>query len=292
MSGVSIRDLLHVTPGTTVHLGAIDPRSTPGLPDDRAVRRDPKDWARTDIAARLPHLAELQERLYASAKVAGDRRRILLVLQAMDCGGKDGVITHVVGALNPSGVRVHSFGPPAPEERRHHFLWRIRKALPDAGYFGVFNRSHYEDVLVVRVHGLVRPEIWSRRYDEINRFEAGLSVDGYTIVKAMLHISPEEQAERLLARLDDPTKRWKYNPSDVEERARWNSYQRAYEAALTRCSTPAAPWYVVPADRKWYRDWAVTHLLTEVMDGMELRYPEPDLDLEAERKRVLATTPE
>jgi PPK2 family polyphosphate:nucleotide phosphotransferase len=291
MSAVPIRDLLRVTPGTTADLGAIDPGSTPGLPDDRAVQRDPKGWARAEVAARLPHLAELQERLYASAKVAGDRRRILLVLQAMDCGGKDGTIKHVVGGLNPAGVRVHSFGEPTPAERRHHFLWRIRRSLPDAGYFGVFNRSHYEDVLVVRVHRLVRPEIWSRRYDEINRFEAGLSVDGFTIVKAMLHISPEEQAGRLLARLDDPAKRWKYNPSDVEERARWREYQRAYEAALTNCSTLAAPWYVVPADRKWYRDWAVAHLLTEVMDGMELRYPEPDLDLEAERKRVLATAP-
>jgi PPK2 family polyphosphate:nucleotide phosphotransferase len=288
---VPIRDLLRVTPGTTADLGAIDPRSTPGLPDDRSVQRDPKGWARAEVAARLPHLAELQERLYASATVAGDRRRILLVLQAMDCGGKDGTIKHVVGGLNPAGVRVRSFGEPTPEERRHHFLWRIRRSLPDAGYFGVFNRSHYEDVLVVRVHRLVRPEIWSRRYDDINRFEAGLSVDGFTIVKAMLHISPEEQAERLLARLDDPAKRWKYNSSDVEERGRWREYQRAYEAALTNCSTLAAPWYVVPADRKWYRDWAVAHLLTEVMDGMDLRYPEPDLDLEAERKRVLATAP-
>jgi PPK2 family polyphosphate:nucleotide phosphotransferase len=291
MSGVPIRELLLVPPGTPADLAAIDPRSTPGLPEDRAVQRDPKAWARADVAARLPQLAELQERLYASAKVARDPRRVLLVLQAMDCGGKDGTIKHVVGGLNPGGVRVHSFGPPTREERRHHFLWRIRRALPAAGYVGVFNRSQYEDVLVVRVHGLVPPEIWSRRYDEINRLEAGLSVDGVTIVKVMLHISPEEQAERLLARLDDPTKRWKYNVADVEERSRWQEYQEAYEAVLTRCSTSAAPWYVVPADRKWYRDWAVAQLLTEVMDGMHLRYPEPELDLEAERKRVLATVP-
>ncbi|MDQ1675500.1 MAG: hypothetical protein QOC93_644 [Actinomycetota bacterium] len=291
MSGVPIRELLLVPPGTPADLAAIDPRSTPGLPEDRAAQRDPKAWARADVAARLPQLAELQERLYASAKVARDPRRVLLVLQAMDCGGKDGTIKHVVGGLNPGGVRVHSFGPPTREERRHHFLWRIRRALPAAGYVGVFNRSQYEDVLVVRVHGLVSPEIWSRRYDEINRLEAGLSVDGFTIVKVMLHISPEEQAERLLARLDDPTKRWKYNVADVEERSRWREYQEAYEAVLTRCSTSAAPWYVVPADRKWYRDWAVAQLLTEVMDGMHLRYPEPELDLEAERKRVLATVP-
>jgi PPK2 family polyphosphate:nucleotide phosphotransferase len=229
--------------------------------------------------------------MYASAKVAGDPRRILLVLQAMDCGGKDGIIEHVVRGLNPGGVRVTSFGPPTPEERRHHFLWRIRRALPAAGYVGVFNRSHYEDVLVVRVHGLVPPEIWERRYEEINRFEAGLALDGYVVVKAMLHISPEEQAERLLARLDDPTNRWKYNPSDVEERARWGDYTAAYSDALQRCNTRAAPWYVVPADHKWYRNWAVAQLLTEVMDEMGLRYPEPDLDLEAERARVKATLP-
>jgi PPK2 family polyphosphate:nucleotide phosphotransferase len=291
MSGVPIGDLLRVPPGGAVDLGTIDPRSTPGLPDDRAVRRDPKGWARADVAARLPHLADLQERLYASAKVAGDPGRILLVLQAMDCGGKDGTITHVVGGLNPGGVRVHSFGPPTSEDKRRHFLWRIRRALPEPGYFGVFNRSHYEDVLVVRVHGLVPPEVWSGRYEEINEFEAELVGEGYTVVKAMLHISPEEQAERLLARLADPTKRWKYNPADVEERARWKEYQEAYEIALASCSTDAAPWYVVPADRKWYRDWAIAHLLTDVMDGMALRYPEPDLDLDAERRRVLDTAP-
>jgi PPK2 family polyphosphate:nucleotide phosphotransferase len=288
---MSIRDLLQVTPGGSVDLGTIDPRSTPGLPDDRPVHRDPKGWARADLAARLPHLAELQERLYASAKVAGDPRRILLVLQAMDCGGKDGTIKHVVGALNPSGVRVHSFGPPTLEERRHHFLWRIRRALPSAGYFGVFNRSHYEDVLVVGVHGLVPASVWQGRYDEINRFEAGLAVDGFVIVKAMLHISPEEQARRLVARLEDPTKRWKYNPRDTEERARWKEYREGYEAALMKCSTNVAPWYVVPADRKWYRDWAISHVLGEAMDAMNLRYPQPDYDVEAERKRVERTNP-
>jgi PPK2 family polyphosphate:nucleotide phosphotransferase len=291
MAQATIGELLRVTPGTSVDLRKLDPRETPGLPDDRAVRRDPRAWARADVAARLPHLAELQERLYASAKVAGDTRRILLVLQSLDCGGKDGTIKHVVGGLNPGGVRVTSFGVPTPEERRHHFLWRVRRALPAPGYVGVFNRSHYEDVLIVRVHGLVPPEIWGSRYGEINRFEAGLSVDGFRVVKVMLHISAEEQAKRLIARLDDPTKRWKYNSSDVEERSRWSDYQEAYEAALTRCSTIAAPWYVVPADRKWYRDWAVTHLLTEVMDGMGLRYPEAEVDVEAEKARIAATTP-
>jgi PPK2 family polyphosphate:nucleotide phosphotransferase len=288
---MSLRDLLQVPPGSKVDLTAVDPGSTPGLPRGHAAPKDPKAWARADVAARLPHLAEQQERLYASAKVAGSPRRILLVLQAMDCGGKDGVIKHVVGGLNPGGVRVTSFGPPDREERRHHFLWRIRRALPRAGYVGVFNRSHYEDVLVVRVHGLVAPEIWRRRYEEINRFEAGLAMDGYVIVKTMLHISPEEQAARLLARLESPAKRWKYVPKDVEERARWNGYMEAYEAALSNCGTDAAPWYVVPADHKWYRDWAVTQLLTEVMDGMSLRYPDRDMDLAVERARIAAAAP-
>ncbi|HEY0486354.1 MAG TPA: PPK2 family polyphosphate kinase [Mycobacteriales bacterium] len=288
---MSVRDLLLVPPGGKVDLTAVDPRSTPGLPDRHAVGQEPKAWARADVAACRPHLADLQRRLYASSRVAGDPRRVLLVLQAMDCGGKDGVIRHVIGGLDPNAVQVTHFRAPDREERRHHFLWRVRRALPPAGYVGVFNRSHYEDVLVVRVHELVPREIWRRRYDEINRFEAGLAVDGYVVVKAMLHISPEEQAARLLARLDDPAKRWKYDRADVEERARWDDYREAYEAALARCSTTVAPWYVVPADRKWYRDWAVSRLLTEVMDGLALRYPEPPLDVGTERARIAATQP-
>jgi PPK2 family polyphosphate:nucleotide phosphotransferase len=285
-----MRDLLRVPEGP-VDLSSVDPRATPGLPRDRVVHRDPKRWARAEVADLLPHLADLQERLYASAKVNGDPRRLLLVLQAMDCGGKDGTITHVVGGLNPSGVRVTSLGPPTEEERRHHFLWRIERALPAPGYVGVFNRSHYEDVLVVRVHGLVPPEVWGGRYDEINAFEASLVSTGFVLVKLMLHISPEEQGKRLLRRLDDPTKRWKYNSRDTEERARWKEYQEAYSDVLSRCSPEEAPWYVVPADRKWYRDWAVAHLLAEVMEGMDLHYPQPELDLEAERRRVRSTAP-
>jgi len=185
-------------------------------------------------------------------------------------------------------VRVTSFGPPDTEERRHDFLWRIRRALPPAGYLGVFNRSHYEDVLVVRVHDLVPPEVWSRRYDEINAFEAELAAGGLTLLKVMLHISPAEQKERLLARLDDPTKHWKYNPGDVDERARWDDYQQAYQDALVKCSTDAAPWYVVPADRKWYRNWAVASLLRATLAEVDPRYPEPDFDVAAERRRVQA----
>jgi PPK2 family polyphosphate:nucleotide phosphotransferase len=274
------------TGGGTFDLRAVDPGSTPGLPDDRAVRRDAKGWARARLADVTTGLDGYQERLYAAAKHGDDNRRVLLLLQAMDCGGKDGTIKHVVGGLNPQGVQIASFGPPTEEERRHHFLWRIRRALPRAGYVGVFNRSHYEDVLVARVHGLVPRRVWERRYDQINRFERDLVGAGYALLKVMLHISPEEQRERLLARLDDPTKHWKYNPGDVDERGRWADYMAAYADALGRCSTAEAPWYVVPADRKWYRDWAVAHLLRETFEDLRPTYPPADFDVAAERARL------
>jgi PPK2 family polyphosphate:nucleotide phosphotransferase len=261
----------------------------PGFPDDKTVRRDPKAWARRALVDVGVELAGFQEKLFASAKRGGDRRRVLMILQAMDCGGKDGTIEHVVGQFNPQGVQIVGFGPPTPEERKHHFLWRIRRALPGAGFIGVFNRSQYEDVLIVRVHNLVSPRIWSRRYEQINRFEHELVSDGVTVLKVMLHISREEQRNRLLARLDDPTKHWKYNPSDVDERLLWTDYQAAYADALGRCSTEYAPWHVVPADRKWYRDWAVAHLLRETLADMHLTYPEVDLDVGTERARLLAT---
>jgi len=283
MAKRQIRDLLRVTPGGPVDLAAIDARSTPGFPD--GVDR-PKSWAGEQLQAIGAELAEHQERLYASAKRGGDRRRLLLVLQAMDCGGKDGTVKHVAGAMNPLGMRITSFGPPTDEERAHDFLWRIRRAVPEPGYVGVFNRSHYEDVLVVRVHDLVPRRIWSRRYDQINRFERELVDDGVVIVKVMLHISYNEQRVRLLERLTDPTKHWKYNPADVDERARWADYRAAYTDALARCSTEHAPWYVVPADRKWYRNWAVSHLLRETLEELKLTYPPPDFDVAAERVRL------
>ena len=266
-------------------LGTVDPRSTPGLPRGK---RDPKAWARDQLAGVAEELGSHQERLYASAKRGGDRRRVLVVLQAMDCGGKDGTVKHVVGALNPQGVQITSFGPPTPEERKHHFLWRIRRALPTAGYVGVFNRSHYADVLVVRVHELVPRRVWARRYDQINRFERAVVADGVALLKIMLHISFDEQRQRLLARLDDPTKHWKYNPGDVDERHRWPDYQAAYADALGRCSTESAPWFVVPADRRWYRDWAVAHLLRETLADLRLTYPPADFDVAAERARLRA----
>ncbi|KXK62229.1 hypothetical protein AWW66_09340 [Micromonospora rosaria] len=313
--GASLRDLLRVAPaGTPVDLAAIDPRSTPGLPGVEATGVDRKDWARAQVRLIGAELAQQQEMLFASAKVAGAvpadatvdgsgavgrgggtgagdggsaARRVLLVLQAMDCGGKDGTIKRVAGAMNPLGLHIRSFGPPTAEELRHDFLWRIERALPPAGYVGVFNRSHYEDVLVARVDGLIEEATWRARYDRINAFERDLADDGVAVVKVMLHISHAEQGTRLLERLTDPRKHWKYQPADVDARARWDEYQAAYAEALTRCGTDAAPWYVVPADRKWYRDWAVAHLLRETFAGLRLGYPPAGFDVAGERERLL-----
>jgi len=270
-----VRDRLRVGPGR-VDLDAIDARATPGLPDD--APRERKPWSRAEVQRIGADLAAHQERLYASG-VSGDRRRVLLVLQAMDCGGKDGTIKSVVRALDPQGVRITAFGPPTERERAQHFLWRINRQLPPAGLVGVFNRSHYEDVLAARVRALVPERVWRARYDEINRFERDLVADGLTIIKVMLHISEAEQRDRLLARLEDPTKRWKFRAGDLEDRERWREYQAAYADALGRCSTDEAPWYVVPADRKWYRNWAVANLLLAHLDELRLEYPagEPDL---------------
>jgi PPK2 family polyphosphate:nucleotide phosphotransferase len=282
-----LRDLLAVTPGQ-FSLAAIDPRSTPGLPDDPAADDDPKQWSKSRVTEIGQELASYQERLFASAKEGRTNRRVLLLLQAMDCGGKDGTVRSVIQGMNPAGMKAVSFGPPDEEERRHDFLWRIRRGLPQAGNVGIFNRSHYEDVLVVRVHKLVADDVWSGRYDAINEFEAEQAADGLTLVKVMLHISKKEQKKRLLARLDDPTKHWKYNPGDLTERSHWDDYQRAYEEALSKCSTGAAPWFVVPADRKWYRNWAVATLLRQAMAGIDPQYPEPDFDVAAERAKLLA----
>jgi PPK2 family polyphosphate:nucleotide phosphotransferase len=210
----------------------------------------------------------------------------LLLLQAMDCGGKDGTVSSVLRGLNPGGIKAVSFGAPTEEERQHQYLWRIHRALPPAGYLGVFNRSHYEDVLVVRVHELVPEDVWAPRYDEINAFEAEQVASGLTIVKVMLHISREEQKQRLIARLEDPTKQWKYNPGDLAERSRWDDYQRAYEDAINKCSTSQAPWYVVPADRKWYRNWAVANLLRSAFESVDPQYQAPDFDVDAELAKL------
>jgi PPK2 family polyphosphate:nucleotide phosphotransferase len=262
----------------TVDLSSIDPRAKPVGP------RDKREAARL-IEEMAPELASLQERLFAAA-VAGGTRRVLLVLQGMDTSGKDGVVKHVLGLVNPAGVRLVSFKQPTEEERSHDFLWRIEQQVPHAGQIGVFNRSHYEDVLVVRVHELVPEDEWSSRYDRINDFEQGLVHDGTVLVKCFLHISKKAQRERLLARLDDPTKYWKYNPDDVDERGYWDAYQQAYADALGRCNTLVAPWFVVPSDRKWYRNWAVASLLLQTLRQIDPQYPPAAFDVEFERQRV------
>ena len=273
-------DLLRVRYGP-VDLEAVDTASTPGFTGSG------KADAIAETGRLGPALAGLQEQLYAQGR-AGGPLRLLLVLQGMDTAGKGSTVRHVLGQVNPTGIQCHAFRTPTIEEREHHFLWRVRRRLPPPGIIGVFDRSHYEDVVVVRVHHLVPPEVWSRRYAVINRFEAKLAVTTRT-VKCFLHISKDEQRRRLLARLEDPAKYWKYNPRDVDERAYWADYQRAYADALERCNTEAAPWYVVPADRKWYRDWAVTRILVEQLREMGLSWPPPNgWDPEAERARLQA----
>ncbi|MFJ3668888.1 polyphosphate kinase 2 family protein [Streptomyces sp. NPDC090106] len=271
---------LRVPPGEPVDLSARDPRATPGGPKDKKA-------APADLAAMGGRLGELQERLWA-AGTAGDRRRVLLVLQGMDTSGKGGTVKHVIGLFNPSGCRIKAFKAPTPEERRHPFLWRIRQALPRAGELGIFDRSHYEDVLIARVRELAPATEIGRRYNKINNFEQALADDGVTLVKCFLHISFDEQRDRLLERLDRPDKHWKFNPGDIDERALWPAYQHAYELALERCSTPQAPWYVVPADRKWYRNWAVSRLLLEHLEALDPQYPKADFDVAECRARLLS----
>ena len=257
-----------------------DPRDTPGVKG--------KATARKQVAALAPELADLQERLFAQGHVGGNRR-LLLLLQGMDASGKDGTVKHVVGQVNPAGCRITSFGKPTKEELAHDFLWRITNALPTAGQLGVFNRSQYEDVLVVRVHELVPRAVWSRRYARINAWEKRVAAQGTAIVKVFLHISREEQKQRLLERLTDPTKHWKVGSADIPERHRWDDYQDAYRAVLDRCSTDVAPWYVVPADRKWYRDWAISNLLHESLSELGLTWPTPPgMDLKAMRRQLQA----
>jgi PPK2 family polyphosphate:nucleotide phosphotransferase len=274
-----VSDLLRV-PAGPVDLSALDTRATPGFDGDKAA-------GRAELAALGPRLSDLQERLHAEGATGGSRS-LLLILQGMDTSGKGGVVRHVIGQVDPQGCTIASFKAPTKEELAHDFLWRIRRRLPGPGKLGVFDRSQYEDVLVVRVHGLVPRSTWSRRYAAINRFEARLVTDQIRLVKVFLHISREEQRQRLLARLDDPTKHWKFNPRDVDERAFWGDYQEAYAAALERCNSDAAPWYRVPADRKWYRNWAVASLLVEQLEDMKLTWPKADFDVEEQRARLLA----
>ena len=245
-------------------IGALDPGETFG---------HDKDGAPAKVAADVGRLAELQERLWAEG-----RRRVLIVLQGMDASGKDGTIKHVMTGLHPLGVRVVGFGVPSSVELAHDYLWRIHDAVPGNGEIVIFNRSHYEDVLVVRVRELVPKARWSRRYDQINDFEATLAAEGTTILKFFLHISLEEQLERFRERYEDPTKRWKFKLGDLEERKRWDDYMRAYGDVLSRCSTDVAPWYVIPADRKWFRNLAIADIVADTLDDLKPAYPDrPDL---------------
>ena len=251
----------------------IDTDSSPGFTGNRAA-------AAQIQAERNERFAGLQEMLYANGK-SGDNRSLLLVLQGMDTAGKGSIVKNVVGGSNQMGIRYTGFGPPTEDERAHHFLWRINNGLPPAGHIGVFDRSHYEDVLVVRVHELVTREVWEGRYDEINTFERELVESGTTVVKVAMFVSLDEQKKRLAERLERPDRYWKYNPRDLDERKLWPAYQDAYQAVLDRTSTDHAPWFVVPCDKKWYSQLAVTELLIEALKGMKLTWPPAAFDVEA-----------
>lgn len=264
--------------GASVDLSTVDPASTPGFDGG-------KQEGQSSLAAGALQLAELQEKLYANG-LSGDRRRVLLVLQAMDTAGKGGVVGHVVGAVNPYGVHIAQFKAPTAEERAHDFLWRIRQQLPGPGTLGVFDRSHYEDVIVHRVRQLSTPEVIEARYGAIVDFENELIAAGTTVVKVMLHISPGEQKKRLEARLDDPTKHWKFNPGDLDDRVLWPQFMEAYQLAIQRTSTDAAPWYVIPADRKWYARLAVQQLLLDALGDLRQDWPTADYDVAAQKARL------
>jgi PPK2 family polyphosphate:nucleotide phosphotransferase len=240
--------------------------------------------------ALAPELGELQERLYASGRVDDPQaRKVLVVLQGMDTSGKGGVIRHAIGMVDPQGVQIKAFKAPSKLELSHDFLWRVKRELPGPGMIGIFDRSHYEDVLIARVRGLVAESVWRGRYDEINDWEAELVASGTVVVKCFLHISPDKQKERLQERLEDPEKYWKYNPGDLSERARWPQYAEAYQEALERCSTQHAPWFVIPSDRKWYRNWAVAQLLTEHLRTLDLGWPAATFDVEVEKVKLAAS---
>ncbi|SRR5579884_1153127 len=254
-----------VEPGKPFKLSKLDPDDTAGLED--------KPRYAGVLQRNIRRLFRLQTLLAASEDYA-----ILVILQAMDAGGKDGTIRHVMTGLNPQGCRVTSFKVPTPEESRHDFLWRVHKAVPKRGEIGIFNRSHYEDVLVARVHRIVPKRVWAARYESINDFEALLARNHVVILKFFLHISKEEQARRLAERIEKPHKNWKVSPSDIEERKFWDDYTEAYQDALAKCSTPHAPWYVIPANKKWFRNLAVAQILADTMAGLDMKYPKLSYD--------------
>ncbi len=255
-----------VTPGKKIRLKDFKPDDTGDFKD----RQDAEYAGKKN----LEKFHELQDVLYAQG-----RHALLVVLQAMDAGGKDGTIDHIFSGVNPQGCQVTSFKAPTPLEKSHDFLWRIHRAAPAKGMIGIFNRSHYESVLVERIHGYAPKDVWKKRYDHINAFEKLLVDEGTTIVKFYLHISKKEQAERLQARIDDPTKNWKFNPGDLEERKYWDAYMEAFDDLLERCSTEHAPWYVIPSDKKWYRNYVISDVLLQAVKQLDLKYPEPIPDI-------------
>lgn len=272
----AIADALVV--GPDFDLAAVDPSATPGFGGDKAA-------AGVAMAAVAEELADLQERLYAHGRDGGSRS-LLLIVQGMDTSGKGGIMRHVIGSMDPQGVRITAFKAPTKEEKAKGYLWRIRQALPEHGQIGVFDRSQYEDVLAVRVLNLAPRSVWGRRYNGINTFESQQVNRGMTIVKVMLHISRDEQRERLSERIERPDKHWKYDPGDIDDRARWDDYLVAYQEVLDRCSTPNAPWYVVPADRKWYARLAVQQLVLKALRELELGWPDAHFDQATERRRL------
>lgn len=271
--------------GENFDLEDFDRASTPGF---SGGKRDALEL----MEQRGELLSELQERLFANGR-AGGKRNVLVVVQGLDTAGKGGIARHVMGMVDPQGVAMRSFGVPTPEELRHHYLWRIKRALPKPGLIGLFDRSHYEDVLVVRVNELVPREVWEPRFAEINRWEKSLVDNGTVVLKFALMVSHEEQARRLMERIDRPDKRWKYSMSDIQTRLKWDDYQAAYADVFQRTSTDHAPWHVLPADRKWFPRLAVTELVTRALIDMDLRWPRPRWSPEVQRRRLVATmTPE
>ena len=278
----AIGDALRL-PSGPVDLTAIETDAAPGFDGG-------KSDGKAALAEMGAELSDLQERLWAE-RTAGSERRVLLVLQGMDTSGKGGVLRHTIGLVDPQGVRITSFKAPTEEEKQHDFLWRIEKGLPQAGYIGVFDRSHYEDVLIARVRNFADSDELERRYDAINDFEARLADEGFSIIKCMLHISADEQKARLAERLANPEKHWKYNTGDLDERALWPAYRDAYEIALERTSTDVAPWHVVPSDKKWFRNLAVGELLLDTLRSLDLQWPAADFDVAAETERLAEETP-
>lgn len=276
-----IRELLRVPAEFDDIDDLIDPDDTPGYPKKRD--KDDVDDLKEIME---PELSDLQERLFAAGRDDPDSPRVLVILQGMDTAGKGGVIRHTFGMVDPQGLALKAFKRPTEEELSHDFLWRIRNALPGPGMIGIFDRSQYEDVLVQRVDEIVPEKVWRQRYELINEFEGELVASGTHIIKCFLHVSRDEQQERLLERLKRPDKHWKYNPGDVDVRLKWDDYMAAYADALRNCNPDQAPWYVIPADRKWYRNWAVAQLMLEELRSLDLGWPAADFDVEVEKRRV------